>query len=136
MKFVSIIALIAASLVFFSSCAAPVSTQQGSATVSSPQPENDRKANDLSHVKNVVNTRQGALQGLYRKQIAIKAMQGSLNIKLYITEEGMVQNADISIDEGMLSPEFIASVRQEVMTWRFIIREKMIYSFKVQFRKL
>lgn len=131
-------------ILLLSSCAAPKASTRAinprfpakKEAASVPITPAEKQGNDLAHVKNVVNARQGALQNIYRKQSAIKAMQGSLAVKLFITEMGVVQNAELSIDEGMLSPEFVEAVRQEILSWRFMIRDKIIYSFKVQFNKM
>lgn len=134
------ILLIGIGVVSFSGCSStkPVASAKTTAVtksvpVSTPATKQEK---DLEHVKNVVASRSNQLQNLYKKQSSFQAMQGGLNIKLYITEEGSVQNADIVVDTGNLSQEFIESIRRDILGWRFIIREKMIYSFKIQFRKL
>ncbi len=123
-------------LLFLTSCATqPRPSYQPGATT---QLEAGQAAEDsnVEHVRNVVNLRQVQLQNLYKKQTNVQAMQGELNIKLYITEEGIIQQAEINQDTGNLSQDFIDKVKQEVLTWRFIVRKKVIYSFKVQFRKM
>lgn len=136
------VALLVAMFIL-AACAAPSrpSYQPGSASsptkpqTSAPKEPSVQDTN-AEHVRNVVNLRQAQLQNLYKKQSSIQAMQGELNIKLFITEEGVVQQAEIIPDSGNLSQEFIATVRKEIMTWRFILRDKIIYSFKIQFRKM
>jgi outer membrane biosynthesis protein TonB len=121
----------------FTACATPSSPRPGTTTTpKTTQTEPSKEDSNVEHVRNVVNLRQNQLQTLYRKHTAIKAMQGELVVKLYITEEGIVQNADITLDSGNLSDEFIAQARQEILGWRFLLREKLIYTFKIQFRKL
>ncbi|MDD4309184.1 MAG: AgmX/PglI C-terminal domain-containing protein [Candidatus Cloacimonetes bacterium] len=128
-------------LVVLSACVSPETYKKGT-----PAPPKQTETNqvattplptsDIDHVRNVVNARQTQLQNLYKKQSSIKPMQGSLQIKLYIDENGTVQNADIDVDSGALSPEFISSVRNDLSTWRFMIRESLIYTFKINFRRL
>ncbi len=131
------------TLLVVAACAAPSrpSYQPGSPnSPSSPQTSapKDQPVEDsnVEHVRNVVNLRQVQLQNLYKRQSSVQAMQGELSIKLFITEEGVVQQSEISPNSGNLSSEFIAQVKNEIMTWRFILRDKVIYSFKIQFRKM
>lgn len=120
-----------------SACATPAAPRPGGTTASkTQQAASSKEDSNLEHVRNVVNLRQNQLQTLYRKHTAIKAMQGELVVKLYITEEGIIQNADLTLDSGNLSDEFLAQAKQEILSWRFLIREKLIYTFKIQFRKL
>jgi len=136
--------LFVVSVAFFilAACAAPSPSQRPSSSNPAVSPSttqaNEMKDDNpnVTHVRNVVNLRQPQLQNLYKKQTQVNAMQGALNIKLFITEDGTVQNVDITPDAGNLSSEFIAQVRKEVMAWKFILHDKMIYSFKVQFRKM
>ncbi len=129
--FTSIVALVLAA------CATPATPRPGGSTApKATQAEQSKEDSNVEHVRNVVNLRQNQLQTLYRKHTAIKAMQGELVVKLYITEQGIIQNADIIMDSGNLSDEFLAQAKQEILGWRFLIREKLIYTFKIQFRKL
>jgi len=132
------ILLVGIGVLTFSACAPAKPRNAGSPTPTNTAttPPATKQEKDLEHVKNVVASRSNQLQLIYKKQSSVQAMQGGLNIKLYITEEGSVQNADIVADTGNLSAEFIDSIRKDILSWRFIIREKMIYSFKIQFRKL
>ncbi len=134
------ILLIGMGIITFSGCSSAKPVASGKPTsaskvvpVTAPATKQEK---DLEHVKNVVASRSNQLQNLYKKQSSLQAMQGELNIKLYITEEGSVQNADIVVDTGNLSQEFIESIRRDILSWRFIIRDKMIYSFRIQFKKL
>jgi len=131
-----LIVIISVVLVTMSACAAnKPADQPKSAVAPAPQTSSQTESNDVVHVRNVVNTRQVQLQNLYRRQSAISSMQGTLQIKLYITDQGVVQNNEVLVDSGMLNDEFVAAVKQEITTWRFLIREPLIYTFKVQFKK-
>jgi predicted small lipoprotein YifL len=130
--------VIIVSLVFLtlSACTANKPVEQPDQAPAAPaQTPVQTESNDVIHVRNVVNTRQVQLQNLYRRQAAVTPMQGTLQIKLFITDQGVVQNSDIIVDSGMLNTEFVTAVKQEVATWRFLIREPLIYTFKVQFKK-
>lgn len=124
------------------SCSTNTTTPTASApqeAVSTPEPAinpGTKAENDLAHVKNVVNTYSVKLQNIYKRQSSIQAMYGSLNVKLFINDLGEVQNADIVVDTGNLSDEFLETVRKEALSWRFLIRDKMIYSFELQFKKM
>lgn len=134
------ILLAGAVLILLSACSAPqTKAQQANQPVANapaaPAATEAKTYSDIDHVKNVVNARQPQLQTIYRKQSYVKPMQGELAIKLYITEDGRVQNAEIDLEMGNLTPEFLQSVREELLTWRFMIKDKIIYSFRIQFRK-
>ncbi|MDY0151622.1 MAG: hypothetical protein RBS43_05065 [Candidatus Cloacimonas sp.] len=140
MKSMSFFTLIVFLMVLFSSCAGPQPVQMVKPVTPPPKavaPKTvaEQRATDAEHIKNVVTTRQGALQSIYRKQSAINPMEGGLLFTLHISEMGMVQEADIAKEEGTLSQDFISAMRAEVLTWRFLVREKMNYSFKAEFRK-
>lgn len=131
-----LVIICSAVLIAVTACAGGKATEQPSNVASQPvQQQVQTESNDVVHVRNVVNTRQVQLHNIYRRQVAITPMQGTLQIKLFITDQGVVQNSDILVDAGMLSDEFVSSVRQEVSAWRFLIRQPIIYTFKVQFKK-
>ncbi len=131
-----LVIICSAVLIAVTACAGGKATEQPGNVASQPvQQQVQTESNDVVHVRNVVNTRQVQLQNIYRRQVAITPMQGTLQIKLFITDQGVVQNSDILVDAGMLSDEFVSSVRQEVSAWRFLIRQPIIYTFKVQFKK-
>jgi hypothetical protein len=134
--FVQLVIICSAVLIAVTACAGGKATEQPTNVGSQPvQQQVQTESNDVVHVRNVVNTRQVQLQNIYRRQVALTPMQGTLQIKLFITDQGVVQNSDILVDAGMLSDEFVSSVRQEVSAWRFLIRQPIIYTFKVQFKK-
>jgi len=131
-----LVIICSAVLIAVTACAGGKATEQPGNVASQPvQQQVQTESNDVVHVRNVVNTRQVQLQNIYRRQVAITPMQGTLQIKLFITDQGVVQSSDILVDAGMLSDEFVSSVRQEVSAWRFLIRQPIIYTFKVQFKK-
>lgn len=140
MKSLSLFTLIVFLMVLFSACAGPQPELKAkpatpSPKVVAPQTVPEQRATDAEHIKNVVTTRQGALQSIYRKQSDLNPMEGSLLFTLHISEMGLVQEADITKEDGTLSQEFINAMRAEVLTWRFLVREEMIYSFKTEFHK-
>jgi len=88
------ILLVGIGVLTFSACAPAKPRNAGSPTPTNTAttPPATKQEKDLEHVKNVVASRSNQLQLIYKKQSSVQAMQGGLNIKLYITEEGSVQN--------------------------------------------
>lgn len=92
----------------------------------------EKQKTDLEHVKNVINMRQVRLRNIYKEEVLSKPSQGTLLVRLSIDDKGMIQNPDVSVDSGSFSPEFIDSVRQEITSWRFLVRSPLTYAFKIE----
>jgi len=92
-------------------------------------------SSDQQHIKNVVEARKAVLQKIYLKHYNYKPQSGTLKIKIFITDQGLVQNTDLTIDKGGFTPEFMADIKSNVLTWKFVIDEPTIYTFKTTFSK-
>jgi len=92
-------------------------------------------SSDQQHIKNVVNLRTPQLTKIYDKHYTYKPQSGALKIKLFITDLGTVQNADLVVDWGSFTPEFLSEVKSKLLTWEFIIKSPTVYSYKVAFDK-
>ena len=92
-------------------------------------------SSDQQHIKNVVEARKQVLQKIYLKHYNYKPQSGTLKIKIFITDQGLVQNAELTIDKGGFTPEFMAEIKSNVLTWKFVIDEPTIYTFKTLFSK-
>lgn len=95
----------------------------------------EETSSDLQHIKNVVNLRSTQLAQIYQKHNNIKPQSGSLKIKLFITDQGTVQNTDLVVDSGSFTPEFVTDIRNKLLSWEFIINEPHVYSYKQVFGK-
>ena len=90
---------------------------------------------DQQHIKNVAETRSAVLQKIYLKHYNYKPQSGTLKIKIFINRDGMVQNADLEVDKGSFTPEFMADIKSNLLTWKFVINEPTVYTFKTTFSK-
>ncbi len=147
------IVLIGAMLLLFSSCAAPQPAKPTSKPVAKPTEKPaekvtpvviektfeeiaaakaEKQRTDLEHVKNVVSMRQVQLRNLYKQEKLNNSSQGTLLIKLAIDDKGTVPNPEVSVDSGTFSPEFVSSIRQEMTSWRFMVRSPITYAFKIE----
>lgn len=95
----------------------------------------EKLTSDQQHIKNVVNLRSAQLKQIYDKHYIYKPQSGALKIKLFITAEGTVQNADLVVDWGSFTPEFLTELKNKILTWEFIINKPTVYSYKVAFNK-
>jgi len=146
------------SLAILSSCASPKPTppvaQPSPATPSStPQTEKptaasiektfdelaeikvDRRKVDEEHVKNVITMRQNQLHNLYKLAVVSTPMQGTLEITLYINGSGTLDNSMVKVDSGNFTPDFLAAVKNEMVNWRFLVREPLTFAFLIKFPK-
>jgi hypothetical protein len=139
-KAINSVTLVGAMFVFLSSCAAPQPVKPTAKPVAKPiekpaekptlalidktfeelaATESEKKKTDMDHVKNVVNMRQVQLRNLYKQEKISNPSQGTLLIKLNISDKGTVPN-----------PE----VRQELTGWRFMVRSPLTYAFKIELK--
>ncbi|MBP7309711.1 MAG: hypothetical protein KA984_00300 [Candidatus Cloacimonetes bacterium] len=95
----------------------------------------EKLTSDQQHIKNVVNLRSAQLKQIYDKHYTYKPQSGAVKIKLFITDAGTVQNADLVVDWGSFTPEFLSEVKNKLLTWEFIIKTPTVYSYKAAFGK-
>lgn len=115
-------------IVLFSilSCSVPQNYSAASAAAKTP---------DVERVAKVVNSHQDKLQAIFGKHSYQNAMQGDLEFTLYITAEGKVQEVEIKALSGKFYSNFIAELKQEILSWKFRVEDKIIYSFVISFRR-
>lgn len=97
--------------------------------------QQESTGSEEQQIKNVVRQETAGLQQIYEKHYVYKPQSGSLKIKFFITDSGKVQNAELTVDWGSFTPEFVAEIRSKILTWEFNIHNPHIYSFKITFEK-
>ncbi|GEM_PF-4450537 len=90
---------------------------------------------DQVSVQKQVKTKKPELTKIYQRESTIRAQQGTLKFTLYITESGKVERADIVSLSGNLSPALVDAMLTAIQDWRFNVKNKVIYSFQVQFSR-
>ncbi len=144
------------TLVLLSSCASSTpSAPSATPTPSTPTPQTekpttasiektfdelaeikvDRRKVDEEHVKNVITMRQNQLHNLYKLAVVSTPMQGTLEITLYINGSGTLDNSMVKVDSGNFTPDFLAAVKNEMVNWRFLVREPLTFAFLIKFPK-
>ncbi|MDZ4181844.1 MAG: hypothetical protein U1B83_03120 [Candidatus Cloacimonadaceae bacterium] len=93
-------------------------------------PEEQRP--DLEKIQIGVNGRKGQIMQLYRASAAVKAASGSIQIKLYIDNNGNVTAADVTPTSEGFTEKFLKDVKNLVEGWSFNVSNKAIYQFTVR----
>ncbi len=95
----------------------------------------DRRKVDEEHVKNVITMRQNQLHNLYSVASVKSPMQGTLEITLYINGNGTLDNSSVKVNSGEFNQEFLTAVQNEMVNWRFLVREPLTFAFLIKFPK-
>jgi hypothetical protein len=87
---------------------------------------------DVEKISSSVNARKGQITQLYRQSAAVQASSGSITIKLYISDNGQVDAADVIPNSETFTTKFLQDVKNLVENWSFNVSKKTIYQFTLR----
>jgi hypothetical protein len=75
------------------------------------------------------------IKDLFQRYSAEQSMFGTIDFKLYITENGKVADAEVITRDGKFTPEYLKACREQMINWKFTTSKKVVYKFEMTFQK-
>ncbi len=99
----------------------------------------DMSASDKNvyvNIRNYVRAFEPQITQAFRRESAIVEMYGSLEIILYINEQGMVEGADLAkVGDSFFTDDFLQKAHTIITKWKFPVKSRLKYQWRMNFMK-